>query len=546
MTVIKAMFGWFLRQGFVLFLIVAAIAFHQFVWPTISEGTAKTAISTEMMSVGDISAKLESLKEQTITEIEASKNDIRFYTGNVLSAKLSEKNRQFKDVERRLDQNDGVFASIRPTAIIEKETLKLKRKKLLAEIELLEAAIKKDVARTALLKIVYPSKGAVKAQKTLWENANTNVRTFNRLRGPERAVENLRYDRAKTLTNVAKNERQKFYDKVESRKKGIEKTKNALKKFDQSKAVLSQVENEVKNRLDEYVPDVGKKTIQTLLKQALIILAGIIALPFIIRTIFYFVLAPFAERRTSIRIKGLDSGGAMIPLTEHSRISIPITLGQGEELLVRQNYLQSSSLTGKKSTRWLLDYRHFLSSIASGLSFLTRIRGEGEMTTISAVHDNMAELNEVMLPNGSACVLHPRALVAVVQPMGKTMKISSHWRLFSLNAWLTFQLRYLVFHGPVRLIIKGGRGIRIERAERGRIFGQDQLVGFSTDISYSVIRTETFAPYFFGLEQLFKDKVEQGSGILIIEEAPFSSREGRGIRRGLEGALDAGMKAFGL
>ena len=76
------------------------------------------------------------------------------------------------------------------------------------------------------------------------------------------------------------------------------------------------------------------------------------------------------------------------------------------------------------------------------------------------------------------------------------------------------QLRYVVFHGPARLVVKGGRGVRVERAERGRIFGQDQLVGFSTDFAYSVTRTETFWPYFLGREQLLKDRVADGVGVL--------------------------------
>ena len=125
------------------------------------------------------------------------------------------------------------------------------------------------------------------------------------------------------------------------------------------------------------------------------------------------------------------------------------------------------------------------------------------------------------------------------------MAIRSHWRIFSLNAWLTMQLRFFSFHGPGRLIVKGGRGIRVERADKGRIFAQDQLVGFSADLAYSVTRTETFAPYLFGQEPLLKDRVEGGSGLLVIEEAPLSMRSGR-ERRGLEGMIDAGLKAFGL
>jgi hypothetical protein len=126
------------------------------------------------------------------------------------------------------------------------------------------------------------------------------------------------------------------------------------------------------------------------------------------------------------------------------------------------------------------------------------------------------------------------------------MLITSHWRLFSLNAWLTMQLRFIVFHGPGCLVVRGGRGVRVEPAAAGRIFGQDQLVGFSADLAYSVTRTETFAPYLFGREQLFKDKVEQGAGVLIIEEAPLAGRKGGEVRRGLEGAFDAGLKAVGL
>jgi hypothetical protein len=167
------------------------------------------------------------------------------------------------------------------------------------------------------------------------------------------------------------------------------------------------------------------------------------------------------------------------------------------------------------------------------------------MTTISAVRDPLAEVAVLRLSEASACVLHPRALVAVVQPAERPLRITSHWRLFSLHAWLTLQLRYLVFHGPSQLVLKGGRGVRVERAESGRLFGPDQLVGFSPDLSYTVTRTETFWPYFLGHEALFKDRVDAGNGILIIEEAPMGGGR-RGGRKGLEGAFDVFLKAFGV
>ncbi len=280
------------------------------------------------------------------------------------------------------------------------------------------------------------------------------------------------------------------------------------------------------------------------LGKAAIALVFILVSPFLIRLLCWFVLAPAVMRRPQIRIAGSKS--APIAPAERSAASVGLRLTAGEELLVRQGFLQSTSDAGPKSTRWLLDPRHPFTSIAAGLTFLTRIRGEGEQTTISATHDPFAEVTVLTLPAGSSCVLQPRALAAVAQPIGPPLRMTSHWRLLSLNAWLTLHLRFLVFHGPARLVLKGGRGVRIERAEQGRVFGQDQVVGFSTDLGYAVTRTETFWPYFLGREPLLKDRVTAGGGVLILEEAPMAAGGAGRTPRGIEGAIDAVMKVFGL
>jgi hypothetical protein len=280
--------------------------------------------------------------------------------------------------------------------------------------------------------------------------------------------------------------------------------------------------------------------------QAAAALASIVALPFLARLLCYYVLAPLAMRRPSIRLPAPNPASPAIAPAARSQTSIAVRLAAGEELLVRQDYLQTSSVRGAKGTQWFLDWRRPITSLASGLTFLTRIRGEGETTTVSAVRDPFAEVTMMTLPPGALCVLQPRALAAVVQPIGQPITISSHWRLLSIRAWLTRQLRYLVFHGPARLVLKGGRGVRVERAERGRIFAQDQLVGFSTDLGYSVTRTETFWPYFLGREQLLKDQVTDGQGVLIVEEAPLAGRRQGAPRRGVEGMIDAAMKLVGI
>ncbi|GFZ86259.1 coiled-coil domain-containing protein [Sphingobium fuliginis] len=280
-------------------------------------------------------------------------------------------------------------------------------------------------------------------------------------------------------------------------------------------------------------------------KVALATLGLIITTPFLIRLFCYFVLAPIAMRRPSIQLRVPEGGGVAIAPAAPSATSVAVRLAPGQELLVRQGYFQTSSLTTKPKTKWVLNWCRLFTSIATGLTFLVRIRGEGETTTISAIRDGLTEITILTLPEGAACVLQPRALAAVAQSIHRPLRISRHWRLGSLNAWLTLQLRYLVFHGPAQLVLKGGRGVRVEAAEHGRVFGQDQLVGFSDDLAYSVTRTEPFWPYFFGQQPLLKDRVMAGTGVLIIEEAPLTARRGE-VRRGLEGMIDAGMKVFGM
>lgn len=272
-------------------------------------------------------------------------------------------------------------------------------------------------------------------------------------------------------------------------------------------------------------------------------LVAIILTTFAIRTLFYWVLAPLASLREPIR---LLEPAESIPLpAERSAVSKGVRLGDGSELLVKQGFLQTSSQGGVKATQWLLDASHPISSLTAGLWFLTRIRGPG-MTTVSAVRDPFAEITRLELPVGAACVLQPRAIVGVVQPIAAPLRVTSHWRLGKLNAWLTWQLRFLVFHGPADIILSGGRGVRVEPAEAGRSIGQDQLIGFSAGLSYSTGRAETFLPYLFGQEDLLRDRIAAGSGILIVEEAPRAGQAKTGIKPGLEGAADAFLKVFGI
>lgn len=537
MKAIEMILGWFFRQGFVFILIVAAIAFQQLVLPKILSGEVSSTVKNEWKSAETITNELKTYKDTSIAQFEKFQTDLHTRTAKDLDTALTEKKEYLSSITKELKDRDGIFPPIRPDAILKIAKLKFDQNVVAQEIKLLELALDQSQDRKSRLRnFNMPLQNKAKFAEQKCGKSNKAVKSFN-----DRIIR-LNY-KARKLTKEAKINC-KIYVSVNTKLLAAFKIE-CIKLAQNSREKILLKGNEFSKSLKK--SSFGTiEPINSILLRAFYVLVGIILTPFFIRIVFYYILAPIAERRASIVISVPNAGKVPIPLADFSRVSVPVTLEKNEELLIRQDYLQSSSLEGKKQTRWMLDYRHMLSSLASGLVFLTRIQGEGETTTVSAVRDPFAELTTVTLPQGAACVLHPRALVAVVHPVGQTMQITSHWRLFALNAWLTMQLRYLVFHGPCSLIVKGGRGIRVERAERGRIFGQDQLVGFSADLAYSVTRAETFAPYFFGREQLYKDKVERGSGILIIEEAPQASREGGGVRRGIEGAFDAGLKAFGL
>lgn len=286
------------------------------------------------------------------------------------------------------------------------------------------------------------------------------------------------------------------------------------------------------------------------------ILLLLILIPIAIKLFFYFILAPLASRRPAIcilpgvsgEIKDVDENlvSELTP-TKISAVSLQLNINEHQELLIKPDYIQSSSVHGKKDTKWLLNNSIPFSSALSDMVALTRIRTDDcESIVISTTKDPLSEVGIFSLPEGSAFVLQPRSLIGVLQHKDSPMEITRHWKFFSLPAWLTSQLRYLVFHGPAKLIVKGCRGVRLEKAGNGRRISQAATIGFSANIQYSTTRCETFFPYLTAKQELLKDGFDGESGYYIYEEMPnLESRSGI-TGRGLEGFTDAVLKVFGL
>lgn len=294
-----------------------------------------------------------------------------------------------------------------------------------------------------------------------------------------------------------------------------------------------------------YIDRVVEKPIKFLPAAAAILFSAIM-LPVIIKAILYYLVAPFASRQPAIRLTPTDTGRVSIGSTA-SAVTKRVALDANQELLVLPEFLQSSPHAAKVSMKLLLSWRMPLSSLASGLVGLTRVRSSSpDYASVSATRDPLAEIALVTIDEASAMVIQPRALVGLVQPTARKVRISRYWRLNQLSAWLTFQFRYIVFHGPCTLIVQGTRGIVLEKAGDGRGINQAATIGFSAGLDYKTRRSEPFGAYLLGKQELFFDSFAGNEGSFLYEEMP---REGQrtGIwGRGLSGLSDAALKVFGI
>jgi hypothetical protein len=548
-TLLRTVFGWIARHALVFVLLVAAMVLYG-QYRAVAGSTASVSASIERIAgaKAELTADIERLRGRAVTGLDGAQRQSLVAIDSRVRSATAEREALLRRPARLGDlltaPKDAIVSGARhdfQLALLDQELAFLRALRrnvetrgqalaLDAQIADLDRRIAADSANIAALPPAMSPQRYIREGLQLRDLADVYA---------ERQAGNAA-QRASLVTA-----RQRLGDLAElaTPKVAVAELERRLGPLETAAAAQgTKLEASIEREAQRWYARLG---IGDLLWPAFWALVAIILTPFAIRTLFYWVLAPLAMLQRPIQ---LLENAAPIPLpTERSAVSKVISLRQGQELLVRQGFEQTVSLAGAKATQWLLDARHPLSSLFSGLYFLTRIRGQpGDTVTVSATHDPFAEVALLTLPAGAAAVLQPRAIAGVVQPIATPLRITSHWRIGTLNAWLTWQLRFLVFHGPAEIVLTGGRGVRIEPALAGRSIGQDQLIGFSAGIAYSTGRTETFVPYLFGREPLLKDRIAAGAGVLIAEEAPMAGRSKQGIRHGLEGATDALLKVFGI
>ena len=353
------------------------------------------------------------------------------------------------------------------------------------------------------------------------------------------------------------------FKEFEERKKRLAALNQSTQQFEIQSVQLDSVLRELESAIAKHRDELGRNwvsrlsgPVQEVILTAFLVLLGIVITPVAVKIVFYFVLAPLASRlppicllpNTSGYIEGLGvngqyGGGA----TKISAVSQEVRVDANHELIIHPEYLQSSSVSGWKETKWLLSNAYPMSSLASGMVALTCIRTEQiESVTVSATKDPLSEIGVLAIPRGSAIVLQPRNLVGVLQPVKSSFRMIRLWRFSSLHAWLTLQLGYFVFHGPVDLIVKGCRGVRVEPSGTGRRVNQAATIGFSANVKYSTFRCETFASYLFGKQELLNDSFAGDAGFYIYEEMPNHDQRAGIAGRGLEGFTDSVLKIFGI
>jgi hypothetical protein len=270
------------------------------------------------------------------------------------------------------------------------------------------------------------------------------------------------------------------------------------------------------------------------------------------RVFAYFVFAPFISRRKPLL---LGAQTERLPEITSSRAAVELALAPGDTLWVKERYLQASDEGLKKRTKTVLDWRMPLTCAAAGLTELVEMKNATTDATYRATFSSQlnpnTELAVVAVPAGASLVMRPTFLAGAIGVGGGKLDIRRHWRLFTMQSWVTGQFRYFEFAGPCRLLVAGSRGVRAEvlapqpgNPWPARRTNQDATIGFTPGLAYRPVRAETFWAYFRGMNPLFDDLFD-GVGVFLCQETSAKGPQ-ENVRKFWSGLWSGLLRIFGL
>lgn len=248
------------------------------------------------------------------------------------------------------------------------------------------------------------------------------------------------------------------------------------------------------------------------------IAAGLLLAPIIWSLFMYYVIAAVATKQRPIQLLNKAPGGIY---WADPKASLNVKLPPAESLWVRNELLTQHDGAPKRTvTFW--NWRAPAVSTLAGLAFCTKVTNTDQRHASFVFSSNKAEeeISEIVLEDDSAMVLHVSNIVAI----SGDVTVSAQWRIFNLNAWLTGQLRFLLFKGPGSIYVCSPRGVEGFKVTDKQLVEQQVTVGFDAGLNYSVNRTETFVPYFRGQASLFDDCI-QGQGVMFRKNAACDGRK---------------------
>lgn len=270
------------------------------------------------------------------------------------------------------------------------------------------------------------------------------------------------------------------------------------------------------------------------------------------RIFLFVVVAPFMAGHAPVL---LGTNTPLRPEITTSRAAVELPLGPGDTLWVKEKFLQASDEGLQKRTKTVLDWRMPFTCMAAGLTELVEMKNRTADATFRATFSSQenphTELALVTVPAGASIVLRPSFLVGAIGLGGGQLVIRRHWRLFTMQSWVTGQFRYFEFVGPCRLLVAGSRGVRAEILEPlpgnpspARRANQDATIGFTPGLAYRPVRAETFWAYFRGMNPLFDDLFE-GVGVFLCQETSAKGPQEQ-VRKFWGGLWDGVRRMFGL
>ena len=265
------------------------------------------------------------------------------------------------------------------------------------------------------------------------------------------------------------------------------------------------------------------------------------------RVICYYVLAPLASRNSPIILGKAKGTGNDINTLSNCSTSFTLHLQKSDVLLIHHDYAKTIPSLCRSTTQTILDKRSPITSFFSGLYNLLRIEPKEDVSLeISSGHDGLNELININLEKDAEIVIEPRSIVGATLKEGQEVILRKIWAVGKLQSWLKGQFRHVAIRGPLRLIVKGGRGVTVSPVEDELRIPSEYVIGFSTNLGYATERTETFGGYYSRKKPLLNDRFTGSNGVVIHQEANYKASSSHVKKGGLEGLMDGVLKAFGI